>query len=107
MRYYVCDIIGDGTEANPYRPTIADHGDFSVAALPSMPDGSPATIWALAKSPVVVNVSGVRQIPILPPQAAQTAKDALNTILISMGITPDMSRPEYAGAIAMIYRDYN
>lgn len=25
-RYYLCDVIGDGTEFNPFRPAIADEG---------------------------------------------------------------------------------
>ena len=105
MPYYVCDVIGNGTESDPYRPDIADHGDFSVAALPSNADGTPSTVWALAVSPVQ-NAAGVRKLPSLPPEAADVAKTKLDEILATMGITSDISKPEYAGAVAMIDRDF-
>ena len=39
-RYYLCDIIGDGGEDNPYRPAVADHG---VNYAPVYPSQDPVT----------------------------------------------------------------
>lgn len=40
-RYYLCDILGDGSEANPYRPAVTDLGVNQVAVYPPQnPDGS-------------------------------------------------------------------
>ena len=33
-RYYICDILGDGSSDNPYRPAVADMGVNHVAAFP-------------------------------------------------------------------------
>lgn len=46
-RYYICDIIGDGTEDNPYRPAVADLGVAWVGDIPTGPDGHPTSTWAL------------------------------------------------------------
>lgn len=41
-RYYLCDIIGDGSEYNPYRPAVADHGVAWVGVIESNPEtGAP------------------------------------------------------------------
>lgn len=41
-RYYLADIIGDGTETNPYRPAVADHGVAWVGVIDSDPEtGAP------------------------------------------------------------------
>ena len=41
-RYYLADIIGDGTETNPYRPAVADHGVAWVGMIDSDPEtGAP------------------------------------------------------------------
>lgn len=108
MNYHVCSIVGDGlTEATAFRPSIADDGvDFHVSALPTKPDGSPDSTWCLTKSSSNRNTLDARKMAVLPPQAAQTAQDALDSIIIEMGITPDIKRPEYAAALAMLNRDY-
>lgn len=47
-RYYMCDIIGDGSEFNPYRPAVADHGVAWVGSIPTDPNtGAPTQTWAL------------------------------------------------------------
>lgn len=46
-RYYISPIIGDGSENNPYRPKVADHGVAWSGAIPSGPDGKPTSSWAL------------------------------------------------------------
>ena len=49
-RFYLCDIIGDGDEFNPYRAAIADSKVAHVAVIPSDPDtGAPLFSWALVR----------------------------------------------------------
>lgn len=40
-RFYICKVIGDGTEDNPYRPKVADYPVSWSGMLPSNPDGTP------------------------------------------------------------------
>lgn len=48
-RYYISDIIGDGTEDNPYRAKIADEGVAHASIIPSDPEtGRPLNTWALS-----------------------------------------------------------
>jgi len=80
-RYYVCKIIGDGTETNPYRPKVADYPVSWVVVLGSNPDGSPKKAWAL----VLVNT--VNHDPLLadnqifgmPDATLDSTWGALNT----------------------------
>lgn len=46
-RYYVCRVVGDGTENNPYRPKVANYPVNWVGILGSNPDGTPKKAWAL------------------------------------------------------------
>jgi hypothetical protein len=39
--YYVSKIIGTGTEDDPYRPKVADHGVSWAGSILSRPDGKP------------------------------------------------------------------
>lgn len=41
VRYYTCGIIGSGTEADPYRPEIAEDGVPFGAEIPTGKDGRP------------------------------------------------------------------
>lgn len=53
-RYYLSQIIGTGTEDDPYRPKIADLRVNHVAVIPSDPvTGKPKFAWAL----VIVNTA--------------------------------------------------
>lgn len=45
-RYYVCPVVGDGSESSPYRPKVADYGVSYVALLGQNPDGSTRRQWA-------------------------------------------------------------
>lgn len=40
-RIYLSRIIGDGTENNPYRPAVQDHGVNYSGSMLSDPDGKP------------------------------------------------------------------
>ena len=47
-RYYLSPIIGDGTEFDPFRPKVADHGVAWVGSIPSDPNtGHPLFGWTL------------------------------------------------------------
>jgi len=102
MEFYVCDIIGDGAELNPYRPAIAgnigDGGlgyyrDFNVAAIPSNQDGTPATEWCLAMHENVVNLPGVTRLQ------SQANQAALEEILTAKNIPINKNAPEFLAAI--------
>lgn len=42
-RYYLCDIIGTGSDMDPYRPAVADHGVAWVGVIESNPEtGAPS-----------------------------------------------------------------
>lgn len=47
-RYYLCDLVGDGSEDNPYRPAVADLGYRFSATWSTGADGRPSGTWALA-----------------------------------------------------------
>ncbi len=49
-RYYLCDIIGNGSEENPFRVVVSDYGVSNVAVIPTHPaTGLPLYSWALTK----------------------------------------------------------
>lgn len=41
VRYYVCPIIGTGTEDDPYRAAVEDQRINYSAEIPTGPDGRP------------------------------------------------------------------
>ncbi len=47
-RYYLCDIVGDGTDENPFRPAVANlPGVAWSGEIPTGPDGRPLFGWCL------------------------------------------------------------
>ena len=49
-RFYLCDIIGDGTEDNPFRVAVANLNVAWVATIPSDPvTGRPLFDWAIVR----------------------------------------------------------
>jgi hypothetical protein len=44
LRFYLCPVIGDGSDDNTYRPKLTGLGEFS-AMIPSNPDGTPKFSW--------------------------------------------------------------
>jgi len=40
-RFYICKIVGDGSETNSYRPKVADYPVKWAGMIPSNPDGTP------------------------------------------------------------------
>ena len=98
-RYYICDIIGDGTQENSYRPSIALENVNWTAIMPANNPvtGAPVKQWAL----VIVGAQdhssfetkpGIDALPVQPlhmPLFA-IAREALRTKLIARGIRPDV-----------------
>lgn len=71
MAVYASDIVGDGTESNPFRPAVADVGDLAWSAVDgrsdaTQPEGSmlvfcdptPDQAATLAKDPRVELIDG-------------------------------------------------
>ncbi len=49
-RFYLCDIIGDGGESNPFRTAAFDLGVAYTALIPSdLTTGRPLFTWALTR----------------------------------------------------------
>lgn len=77
-RYYLCNIIGDGTDSMPtattgaFRPSIADLGVSWVGTIPSDPiTGRPLYSWALVlvntdNHARVIETPGVDALPDFP-----------------------------------------
>jgi hypothetical protein len=106
-RYYICPIIGDGSDENWYRPTISDVArqnkirigyDVEIRMVRQEVGATPASNWAL----VMVNATGeehgileadsdIFQLPDLSPTDKMSAvslaeKNALNTKLQALGM---------------------
>jgi len=47
-RFYICKIIGDGSDENPYRPKVADYPVKWASILTSNEDGTPKFGFAFA-----------------------------------------------------------
>jgi len=46
-RFYICKVVGDGSDENPYRPKVADYPNVNwTAIINSNPDGSPKYSFA-------------------------------------------------------------
>lgn len=47
-RYYISQIVGDGSDNDPYRAAVGDNAGIRVVSvIPTGPDGRPTTAWAL------------------------------------------------------------
>ena len=88
-RYYLSEIIGDGTEENPYRPALSDSGVSHSAIIPSDANGVPINAVALC----VVSA----------PNHGRLISDARNTALPDFVLDAKVSAmhsPTKAGMIA-------
>jgi hypothetical protein len=106
-RYYLCDIVGDGTRDNPYRPAVANltnPGVNYVAVIPSDPaTGRPLAAWCL----VLASTNNHARIQALPavdtmPDVSldtqwnsidKTRSDAAKAALARRGIGPPSIAP--------------
>lgn len=104
-RYYICDIIGDGSDVPPtpttghFRPIIADLGVSWVGTIPSDPaTGRPLYSWALVMVNTenharVIEVSGVDALPDFPLDGKVNAinnmtRSRMDAVLNKRGINP-------------------
>ncbi len=79
-RYYVCDIIGNGTEENPYRPAVADYGVSWVGSIPTNEQGHPVFAWSLVlvASKEHASLRGDNRIDPLPDFPLDGRMNAIN-----------------------------
>ncbi|MBK5203859.1 MAG: hypothetical protein JJD98_00170 [Polaromonas sp.] len=91
-QYYLCDIIGDGSEENAYRPAVSDHSVSWVGSIPSDPvTGHPISTWALVlvatnNHAKLRNKPGIDALPDFPMDGKVSAintatKNAMNLVL--------------------------
>ena len=77
-RYYISPIVGDGTEENPYRAKISDHGVPWVGVIPTDPvTGVPTNTWALTR------VSTANHVAILKDKAVDALPDVSLDLKVS------------------------
>lgn len=68
-RYYLCDVVGNGTPGNPFRPAVAHLGVNHVALIPADPaTGRPLARWCLVmvatdEHAPVQSLAGVDALP--------------------------------------------
>lgn len=99
-RYYLTDILGDGTEDNPFRPAIAEVAQSWVGTIPTDQDGRPTSTWALvlvaAKEHGPIKAAkGVDALPEFPLDGKvlainAQARAALDNALAKRGIPTDV-----------------
>lgn len=70
-RYYACDLIGDGSMDDPYRPAIADYGANYVAAYPPQD----VSTGAYQGSHVLVLVNAVNHTKLMADAGADVLPD--------------------------------
>lgn len=116
-RYYICDIIGDGTEENSFRPSVADEGVSWVGPIPSDPvTGRPLSTWALVlvaapEHGKLCNKPGIDPLPDFPldgkVSAINTAtKNAVDAMLARRGIAASFGSADgYRDAVRAVGRE--
>lgn len=76
-RYYLCPIIGRGTERDSYRAAVADVPGVQrvSAAIKSAPDGTPAMPWTLCRviAPSLTAVEAVDGVTSMGSKTGGTA----------------------------------
>lgn len=81
-RYYLCTIIGDGSEEEPFRPAVASLDVSWVSLDKPNPEGGPPLLpWALvlvatANHAACQAISGVDALPDFPLDARMSAMSA-------------------------------
>lgn len=81
-KYYVSDIIGDGSEENPFRPAVADHGVSWVGSIQSDPvTGRPihADCIVLVAAQNHAQLRADKRITAMPDFALDGKMSAINT----------------------------
>ena len=100
-RYYICDVIGDGTWENPYRPAIADDAIGYVGDIKSDPQtGAPLLPWCLvlvaAPDHTKLSKPGRDALPDFPLDGKTnainaSAKAQMNSVFARRNITLDVN----------------
>ena len=117
-RYYICDVIGDGSWENPYRPSIADDGIGYVGDIKSDPQtGAPLLPWCLvlvaAPDHTKLGKPGRDALPDFPLDGKvsainASAKGVMNAAFNRRGITLDLnSKDGYRDVIEAIGKQIN
>jgi hypothetical protein len=89
-RYYVCDIIGDGSQENAYRPSVALESVNWAAVMPANDPvtGAPVKPWSL----VVVGAKNHA------PLGAKPGIDPLPALELD-AVLPELSRASLRGRL--------
>lgn len=78
-RYYICPVIGDGSEFNAFRPKVADYNVSWVGVVAQNPDGTLKRPWS------VVLVNTVNHDPLIAdPEIRAVPQVALDNTLGSL-----------------------
>ncbi len=93
-RMYICPVIGDGTEDNPFRPAIADLTPPVnwTATIPTGDDGRPLMAWCLAivgtrNHQRVRAVRNIDPLPDFPLDGRVSAIDLVSRNAMSAALT--------------------
>lgn len=92
-RYYLCDIIGSGTEEDMFRPAVADHPVDWVGSIETGPDGRPihADTIVLVSTDDHSILRADRRIDPLPDFALDGKMSAINGV-VKTAMTNAMKR---------------
>jgi len=109
-RYYLCDIIGDGTDDNPYRPAVADHSQKWAASLPTGMDGKPlhSDCLVIVEADNHMPLRADKRIDPLPDMTLDgkfsavsvAAKNAMSAAMVKRGFST-----QFLGDTVMGYRE--
>lgn len=82
-RYYLCDIVGDGSEDNPFRPAVADYNVSYVMACDSDATGRPihADAMVLVNAEDHAQLRGKPGIDPMPDFALDGKMSAINNVV--------------------------
>lgn len=112
-RYYLCPMIGSGTEESPYRPKIANFSNVNWTAIVSHnPDGTLKLPWAFVIVRAVdhTTILADSQIKALPDisldltvgDLSAAVRNAMNNALTNFGI--DTSPVKMSTTIRQVLR---
>jgi hypothetical protein len=90
-RYYVCDVIGDGSEENPFRPVVADLGVNWVGEVSADNTRAFVLVNAVNHAAIIAHTR-INALPDFPLDgkinAMQTAaRNAMNNALTRRGFS--------------------
>jgi hypothetical protein len=96
-RFYLCDIVGDGTDDNPYRPAVANYAVNWVASIETGPDGKPlhSDCLVLVNTDNHLPLRADKRIDAMPDMTLDgkfsavsvAAKNAMSAAMVKRGIS--------------------